>query len=447
MKAEKQHKVLQAGLIQPKLERSKSGFVDNRPQASSQGIFIKSIQQKENLSHYSMNDVSVHLKSGGNVVQRKVGMEFQTVGGARNVFGANHINGKTDYNGVEAGNPIDTCNGFTITRDSNTDLEYITNPSENKEEVVGWAQAAGDKHKTMKNNPNATVSVRYKNKDYNNCFFYNNATAINRDGEQKAHPQATIGIKLTGIPDLIGCMLTDSIKIGGTKPYYVENQKDSLLVVNVLSKHCINNVTEKCKGLIVLLEQYIHASENMFSSGYKSVSGTEEDYVPKSISTRINTSQINLTKDTMPIMSRTSILYIYKSLSEEDQGNFISYFEGKYDVNNKLVTFSSPRPETPILNKSINVITLKEFIDALKQDHNPMGISKRRTGESSINYSYTSDDISQWDKIDFDGIKDGIAVELRALEREVAPDRWGEVAGAVFDAVDLINSRNTDETT
>lgn len=77
MKAEKQHKVLQAGLIQPKQERSKLGFVDNRPQAVSQTKLIQSIQKKEyktglpdnlktgveNLSGFSMDDVRVHYNS------------------------------------------------------------------------------------------------------------------------------------------------------------------------------------------------------------------------------------------------------------------------------------------------------------------------------------------------------------------------------------------------
>lgn len=47
MKAEKQHKVLQAGLIQPKRDGSKLSFVDNRPEMANQTKLIKSFQRKE----------------------------------------------------------------------------------------------------------------------------------------------------------------------------------------------------------------------------------------------------------------------------------------------------------------------------------------------------------------------------------------------------------------
>lgn len=77
MKAEKQHLVLQAGIIQPKHEESKYSFVDNRTQTVSQTKLVQSIQRKENktglpndlkigienLSGYSMGDVRVHYNS------------------------------------------------------------------------------------------------------------------------------------------------------------------------------------------------------------------------------------------------------------------------------------------------------------------------------------------------------------------------------------------------
>lgn len=47
MKAEKQHKIIQSGLIQPKRDGSKLGFVDNRPQTASQTKLIKAIQKND----------------------------------------------------------------------------------------------------------------------------------------------------------------------------------------------------------------------------------------------------------------------------------------------------------------------------------------------------------------------------------------------------------------
>ena len=55
MKAEKQHKELQSGLVQSKRERSKLSFVDNRSQAASQTNLIQSIQKKENKTEFPDN--------------------------------------------------------------------------------------------------------------------------------------------------------------------------------------------------------------------------------------------------------------------------------------------------------------------------------------------------------------------------------------------------------
>lgn len=48
MKAEKQHKELQSGLVQSKRERSKLSFVDNRSQTVNQGKLVNFLQKKEN---------------------------------------------------------------------------------------------------------------------------------------------------------------------------------------------------------------------------------------------------------------------------------------------------------------------------------------------------------------------------------------------------------------
>lgn len=422
MKAERQQKESQkAEPIQSKRERSKLNFVDNRSQTASQTKLLKSIQKKENLSDYSIDDMPIHLKLGGNVVQRAVGMEFQTVGGKRNVFGISSRVAENSYVGnAEAPSTIREFNGFKITVDAKTDLEYITSPSDNRDEVVRRASEAGNTHLAMKDNNDQKITVTYQDKPYNNCFFYNCHTAINRDGEQTAHPQATIGIKLTGIPDLIEFLSTDSIKVGGTKPAYAEIQKKSFSKVSDKSQY-LENVSDRCKGLITLLEQYIDVANRMFFMGYKKVPGDEGHYIP------INESaQINLTKDTMPIMARTSISNIYKSLSIEEQTQFLNYFSRNYpSPEQTLVTFRSKSIKERDLDKS-KTSTLNQYLSEIRDNNQESGT---------------------WDVNNFDGIDGGIALELRALERNVTPDRWGEVAGAVFDAVCSINSRNTDETT
>lgn len=388
---------------------------------------------------------AVQMKLGGDVIQRKVGMEFQTVGGERNVFGVRcTLKAANDkkvaiYEGCVAPTEIHVDDGFKITRDANTDLEYITISSDNRDEVVDRANKAGEAHVEMSTNANNTITVQYDEKPYCNCSLYKDFIAINRDGEKTAHPQATIGIMLAGIPDLIE-QLSKS-KIGGTKKPYAKKQKESLKAVSEKAEN-IENVTAKCKGLIMLLEQYIHVANNMFSYGYAEEIAEEKtktgNYKPNG-----PFYQISLTKDTMPIMSRTSILLIYNSLSIEEKCSFLFYFQKTYSHNlDTLVTFCSKSTKDPTLDKSVDAITLGEFLYELHHDSGHDAMRMRKSEENPIVYC---DEVSIWDKSNFDGIEDGIAVELRALERNVSPDRWGEIAGKVFDAVSEINKPKKEE--
>lgn len=64
MKAEKQSKVLQAGLIQPKLERLRLSFVDNRPRTIQQAQIIEEIQNQYSVREKNESaNIPTQLKS------------------------------------------------------------------------------------------------------------------------------------------------------------------------------------------------------------------------------------------------------------------------------------------------------------------------------------------------------------------------------------------------
>lgn len=82
MKAERQHKVLQAGLIQPKRDGSKLSFVDNRPQMVNQANTIDSIQAiSNNNSLLTSMGAEIGIKNStifGKTIQRTITNEDET---------------------------------------------------------------------------------------------------------------------------------------------------------------------------------------------------------------------------------------------------------------------------------------------------------------------------------------------------------------------------------
>ncbi|UBD73584.1 hypothetical protein K6V26_20925 [Parabacteroides goldsteinii] len=85
MKADKQHKVLQAGLIQPKQERSKFSFVDNRLNAIIQAKMINVIQRQINQGVY--NNARQILIDAGSITAQNAHPIHNQPGGVPNHYG------------------------------------------------------------------------------------------------------------------------------------------------------------------------------------------------------------------------------------------------------------------------------------------------------------------------------------------------------------------------
>ncbi|MCM1106275.1 MAG: hypothetical protein NC355_04945 [Blautia sp.] len=162
-------------------------------------------------------------------VQRKVGLEFQTYKGKWNIKklrsgrGMAERESEVDNLLASAGRSeepkragellvsaervtLAKRTGYEITTDG-PDLEYVTNAFDEADEIrlAAMIKAAGDAgnshRKLLTNLPDyaaTKVGVNYyKVRKDGECYY------MNRLGEQTAHPQATVGVALEKIPELI----------------------------------------------------------------------------------------------------------------------------------------------------------------------------------------------------------------------------------------------------
>lgn len=182
----------------------------------------------------------------GNVVQRKVGFEFQTVGGDANV---KHLEGGIWKKNSAHGQVLfHARDGVTVTADG-SDLEYVTKAAETPEEALALGNAAADLHGKLRGYQNVGKTVtdpleaakvpatRQKaieeirgTQDAGDQVRHRGATGLRQvhpliseplmgikgvcvqvgsdryliQGLGKtAHPQATVGVKLVAIPRLM----------------------------------------------------------------------------------------------------------------------------------------------------------------------------------------------------------------------------------------------------
>lgn len=135
------------------------------------------------------------------IVQRKVGLEFQVVSGGNDIMKKKH--GEW-MGGIGHGDILAEKNGIKVTNDGG-DYEYVTVPVDERSDegintLMSACQQAADFHKNM------LVNLRSENDSYrfdesagrayiqapgNNKEFY-----VQQSNNLKAHPQATVGIKL-----------------------------------------------------------------------------------------------------------------------------------------------------------------------------------------------------------------------------------------------------------
>lgn len=218
-------------------------------------------------------------------IQRKIGMEFQTYGGNRNVKRLKKQQGLDNQALIEAFNNCVNSNGdidsmlepaerdtildfsggvgYQVTADG-PDLEYITNAfnETDKDGLVYAVSQAAEQHKEYTGMAGALAFAGGK---YYCTEGVNGVYCIYKNGEQTAHPQATVGIKYEKIPDLIkkitdarsGHILYQERKesIRGNLTEAKERADKGVVPHRVVEP-------EKCRAWIALVEEYIIAANS-----------------------------------------------------------------------------------------------------------------------------------------------------------------------------------------
>ena len=240
---------------------------------------------------------------------------------------------------------------------------------------------------------------------------------INKDGEQTAHPQCTVGVKLIKLPDLIATLSRS--EIGGTKLYYAASQKTVFTDVSrSISELTDTKDTPGVKGFIALLEQYIDTATK---------------------AKLITSKTAKLAKDRMPVMSRTSLLPLFKLLSPDEQTRVKAYFTSKYtNADTTLVAYERR-----------GQVTLKSFMDGLTSNQDALYHKFNAASDLSesdpeelkrFGIDYPTQIDSRVAKTDTDATQKGALVEIRALERKVSPNDWEKLSRTVFNVIHHINS-------
>lgn len=405
----------------------------------------------------SMNE----LLQRGPVAQRMVGFEFQTVGGVWNV------KKKDGQNWVDPGHGdlIDTLDKIKVTADG-TDLEFITEPVDERKNNEVSLLADNIKKSFGNFEKKLTTSSQYgKIGDY----------LINLNGERNAHPQATVGVKLENIIDLMDRItnipitisprrstvplpifghstfsnqnttsITDNTSNAGkqrqaviasvryTKNYDVTDVTDGTNVTNLNAKE-----QKQAQGLIALIEHFIKVNKDA------------ETYTGDKKSTYHTNA-----KNKMPVMPRTSIIDMYKKMEPNAQQKVCEYLLNKdpdtYIMyqNTIPVLENGPNGPTYRFDRCDNSYTIEELLEDLRNSNQDKLLSKKY---NSIGFTDTVESASNrtTDKstdIGYDTpterVEGGI-FELRSLPNQIAPGQWGNVVTKVAQVIKEVNAIRT----
>lgn len=358
-------------------------------------------QNKEKVSRRI--DGGQRQKVDDDIIQRKIGFEFQTHGGNKNVEKIGKSIKQNIYKGC----------GFIMKADG-SDLEYVT-------EAVDESDAAGLEQKV--NNASALHeaicnSNGYKGFRDSGKVYIINGYRIFKDGEKTAHPQATVGIELDKVYSFMYEMVNSAsaevatIGYGGTTSHVnADNQKD--IVSSVLSSVAdIDGLSDKGRGFIAIVKQYIEVLKTF----------------------PLEQPPVNA-KNAMPFMSRSNLFSYWAELDKNEQKTIDSYING---LGKGVIIAKQGNTEITLQNWFNDI---KSGKDTLSQFHSVSALfMKQKMTPNKAMSKYKIEN-----PLDIGGSRKGLLLELRAMKRKVLPEKWVEVAEAVRKVVVLMNQRTEEE--
>lgn len=418
----------------------------------------------------------------GTVVQRKVGFEFQTVGGDWNVLAVEtqispHASGLPQFDASKprhgeeltgAGLP-----GIKVTTDS-WDLEYITaNPADERGglgSMVRQVNAAGVKHLSIQRLDPDCYAVR-RGKSYpairSERVFNTRGFLINPKGMMAAHPQATVGVKKERLFELMR-RVTDICTDGGTRisaqrqvsghegePYYA-SYGHTTFSVNVVPPTEMVDTSRLAQSQQNALAQAVNIAENSRTSAEaKGMIALLEHLILVNVEShttamndRARSSYQTNAKNKMPVMPRTSPADLFQHLTPTAQDEVINHFNAKYIPTAATVLMEQADGEQVTLQeviehfKDIKAAAARHSPPRLQDpvEHSPfhgVGDAADRIAGSQLEAADSTD-------IGYDPrgarMVHGALVELRALPNNVAPDQWGQVVRVVGTMMTEINN-------
>lgn len=381
------------------------------------------------------NQISMNeLLQRGPVTQRMVGFEFQTVGGKMNV-----VKKKVGGDWIEPGHGEEIMklkSGIDVTTDG-YDLEFITPAVDERDDskVSKLAKAAKNaftefkKEVLWENNPAGSYIYKKKYK-----IYYN--------GQQEAHPQATVGVKLENIIDLMDSITNIPITtpvgprtpIFGHSTFFTQNtstttdntndadkQRQAVIAsVQHAKRYNVANLNAKeqkqAQGLIALIEHFIKVNEDA------------ETYTGRQQSNYHANA-----KNKMPVMPRTSIIDMFRKLEQNAQSRIIHYLNTKNVTATVMSQGSGTRYTVGELISDLNSTGNNDNSILFSKEYHAIGridnsISNRTTDKSTdIGYDTTQ------------RVEGGI-FELRSLPNQIAPEQWGNVVTNVAQVIKKVNA-------
>lgn len=382
-------------------------------------------QRKNRTSQENSNNNFSTFRCNNSLLQRKVGFEFQTIGGNWNVY--KKVDG--GYARPEHGEPIEDINGIKVETDG-LDLEFITPPiDENKENEVSrmaaktrnvlsrfiWKIRGGKKPRWIKCKEQFFPCYEYKG-------FY-----INLYGNKTAHPQATVGVKMENIIDLLNEITHIPIQpqgpVFGHTTFYRENvtagsseqrngahiQQEAIKKSVAFTKRANLGQVPKLKGLIALTEHLILVNQDA-EKHYKKESKEYKMY------------NLNA-KNKMPVMPRTSLWNLFMELEPREQSLYIEYLKSKEGLT---IMYEIPD----------NTYTTDDLLSDLEGRYRNMIFNQK--SYHGVGDTDRMDGITNPTDIGNGNI--GGIFELRSLPNEVPQDQWGDVVRVVSSLIKKVNN-------
>lgn len=231
--------------------------------------------QRAKLGNQSMLSIKDTTCDISNVIQRKVGLEFQTLGGDWNInmleLKPNEVQAKihseNDVDVYRKGAPrinLDAENHCTVSIDNHKDLEYITDAFDERSQkselglAVSIAVARHKKYTSTEPMPGTHMVGKYRLISNGTDIF-----CINSEGEPTAHPQATIGIRNEKIEKFLSMLAKDQTYLNDQASAEKGSQKKDIGKRNILeyvSTMDVTHLSPQVRGWVKLVAENIHGA-------------------------------------------------------------------------------------------------------------------------------------------------------------------------------------------